>query len=138
MVKQVDALAVIGVVQSVGVRGAQRFSPVVGGQRHQRQAADPLAEQVLPHAAGPGQRAAVSKIQVVRPGNVHVDNVLGHVFDLRLSPDVVKDAGGDFAQEVQRVEHRQRGVAVVLCALAAAAVRAVILQKAVKAVGGPT
>ena len=137
VVEQVDALAVVGVVQTVrvGVRG-QYGGPVAGGQRHQRQAAHPFAEQVLPHAAGPGQRAAVGKVQVIRPGNVHVDDVLGHVPDLRLGPDVVKDAGGHFAQQVQRVEHRQRGVAVILCALAAAAVVTVVLQKAVDAVGG--
>ncbi len=94
VVEQVDALAVVGVVQiRVGVRG-QYGEPSRGRPASSAAGCLPVCRTVLPRTAGPGQRAAVGKVQVIRSGNVHVDDVLGHVPDLRLGPDVVKDAGG--------------------------------------------
>ena len=131
-VKQVDALAVVGGRDAVGVLvGGQ----VGGGQRHQRRTAHALAKQVFARAARTGQRAAVGKVQVVGAGHVHLGDVLGHVADLGLLPHGVKHAGGQRAQQFQRVIQRQRRVAVILRALAAGAVVAVVFQKAVDAVG---
>ena len=135
VVIQVDALAVVRVVQSVGIRLLQCVRPIPGGQRHQRGTGYALTKQKLPHAASSRQGAAIGKVQIIGPGNVHIDNVLGHVAYLRLGPHIIKYAGGNPAQQVQRVEHRQRGVAVILCTLAATAVLAVVLQKAVNTVG---
>ena len=83
VVIQVDALAVVRVVQSVGIRLLQCVRPIPGGQRHQRGTGYALTKQKLPHAASSRQGAAIGKVQIIGPGNVHIDNVLGHPPEMR-------------------------------------------------------
>ena len=134
VVEQVDAFRVVGCRKMVGVRIGGKIG---GGQGHQRRAAHPLAEQVLPHTPGTGQRTAIGKIQIVPACHMHLGNVIGQVADLGLLPHIVQQTGGQGTENFQGVEKGQCRVAVVLGSLAAAAVLAVILQEAVHAVGSP-
>ena len=133
VVEQVDAVAHIGGVQALGVGGG---GVVQRGKSGQGLAAHPPAEQVFPHAAAAGFGAAVGKIEVPGAVHVHVGDVLGHVFQLGLPPGVLEHAGGQGAQQFQRIEQAQPRVAVILRALVAAAVLAVVFQEAVQAVSG--
>ena len=65
-----------------------------------------------------------------------VQDVFGDVPDLFLPEDGTESLGRGAGQNAQRPPQRQPGVPVILGALVAAAVGAVVLQKAVQAVGG--
>ena len=65
-----------------------------------------------------------------------VQDVLGNVADFLLPEQGPEGLGSGAGQDVQGAPEGQTGVAVILGALVAAAVGAVVLQKAVQAVGG--
>ena len=98
-------------------------------------AAHSLPEAVFPRTAPPGKRAAIAKVQVVRPFHMDIADVLRNMFDFRLMEQGREGVLRNVGQNIKTAPQGQPGVAVILRALVAAAIRAVILQKAVEAVG---
>ena len=97
-------------------------------------AAHSLPEAVFPRTAPPGKRAAIAKVQVVRPFHMDIADVLCNVFDFRLMEQGREGLRHNAGQNFKAAPQGQPGVAVILRTLVAAAVRAVVLQKAVKTV----
>ena len=97
-------------------------------------AAHSLSKAVFPCAAAPGQGAAIAKVQVIRPFYMDVADVLRNIFDLRLMEQGREGLRRNVGQNIQTAPEGQPGVAVILRTLVAAAVRAIVLQKAVKTV----
>ena len=123
--------AAVRVLQMVRVGiGAE----ICRSKRLQSIAAHSLSKAVFPRTAPPGKGAAIAKVQVVRAFHMDVADVLCNVFDFRLMEQGRKGLRRNVGQNFKAAPQGQPGVAVILRALVAAAVRAVVLQKAVKAV----
>ena len=124
--------AAVRVLQMVGIGiGAE----VCRRKGLQSIAAHSLPEAVFPRTAPPGKRAAIAKVQVVRPFHMDIADVLRNMFDFRLMEQGREGVLRNVGQNIKTAPQGQPGVAVILRALVAAAIRAVILQKAVEAVG---
>ena len=97
-------------------------------------AAHSLSKAVFSCTAPPGKGAAIAKVQVIRPFYMDVADVLRNVFDfwrMEQRGEGLRCHGG---QNIQTAPEGQPGVAVVLGTLVAAAVRAIVLQKAIQTV----
>ena len=123
--------AAVRVLQMVGVGIGTEICRRKGLQSI---AAHSLPKAVFPCAAPPGQGAAIPKVQVVRPFHMDIADVLRDIFDLRLMEQGTEGLRRNIGQNFKTAPQGQPGVAVILGTLVAAAVRAVVLQKAVKAV----
>ena len=130
-IPQIDVGGIVRVFQMVGVRVGPE---VLRRQRTQRVAAHSLPEAVFPRPTAPGQRAAIPKVEVVRPLHMDVADVLGDVLDLFRPEQRAEGFRGHGGQNVQAAPQGQARVAVILGALVAAAIRAVVLQEAVQTV----
>ena len=131
-VPQVDVGAGVLILQPVGVGiGAE----VCRRQCLQSIAAYGLPEAVFPRTAPPGKGAAIPEVQVI--GAVHVDvaDILCNIFDFRFMEQGREGVRCSGRQNLKAAPQGQPGMAVILRTLVAAAVRAVVLQKAVEAVG---
>ena len=94
-----------------------------------------LPEAVFPRTAPPGKGAAIPEVQVI--GAVHVDvaDILCNIFDFRFMEQGREGVRCSGRQNLKAAPQGQSGMAVILRTLVAATVRAVVLQKAVEAVG---
>ena len=90
-------------------------------------AAHSLPKAVFPRTAPPGKGAAIAKVQVVRPFHMDVADVLCNVFDFRFMEQGREGLRHNAGQNFKAAPQGQPGVAVILCPLVAAAVRAVVL-----------
>ena len=130
-VPQVDVGAAVRVLQMVGVGiGAE----VCRRKGLQGIAAHSLPKAVFPRTAPPGKGAAIAKVQVVRAFYMDIADVLRDIFDFRFMEQGREGLRHNAGQNFKAAPQGQPGVAVILRTLVAAAVRAVVLQKAVEAV----
>ena len=124
--------AAVRVLQMVGVGiGAE----VCRRKGLQGIAAHSLPKAVFPRTAPPGKGAAIAKVQVVRAFYMDIADVLRDIFDFRFMEQGREGLRHNAGQNFKAAPQGQPGVAVILRTLVAAAVRAVVLQKAVEAVG---
>ena len=123
--------AAVRVLQMVGVGiGAE----ICRRKGLQSIAAYGLSKAVFPRTAPPGKGAAIAKVQVVRAFHMDIADVLRDIFDFRLMEQGRESLRRNAGQNFKAAPQGQPGVAVILRTLVAAAVRAVVLQKAVKTV----
>ena len=123
-VPQVDVGAAVRVLQMVGVGIGTEVCRRKGLQSI---AAHSLPKAVFPRTAPPGKGAAIAKVQVVRPFHMDVADVLCNVFDFRFMEQGREGLRHNAGQNFKAAPQGQPGVAVILCTLVAAAVRAVVL-----------